>query len=219
MFVGHFAVALGAKRVEPKLPLATLVAAACGLDLLWPVLLLVGLETVRIDPGNTPFTPLDFSSYPWSHSLVMSLVWAALAGHVTRVVTKRMSAGLLVSALVFSHWALDFVTHGPDLPLWPGGPKVGLGLWNSIGATLVVEGAILAAGIAIYLRTTKPRDAQGRWGFWAFIVTVTAIWASQPFGAPPPSALAIGIVGAIGAVLFVAWTAWFDRHRSLIRTS
>src|SRR5215831_16170586 len=103
MFVGHFAVALGAKRVEPKLPLATLVAAACGLDLLWPVLVLVGVETVRIDPGATAFTPLDFTSYPWSHSLLMSLVWAAIAGHITRVVTGRMRAGLLVSAAVFSH--------------------------------------------------------------------------------------------------------------------
>jgi len=215
MFVGHFAVALGAKRVEPKVPLSALVAAACGLDLLWPVLVLLGIEVVHVDPGNTAFTPLDFVSYPWSHSLLMAVVWAAVAGHLTRLLTKSFRAGLIVSALVVSHWVLDWLTHRPDMPLWPGGPRVGLGLWNSIPATLAVEGAILAIGVAIYLGTTTARDNVGRWGFWAFIATITLIWASQPFGAPPPSAMAIGIVGILGAVLFVAWTAWFDRHRAL----
>ncbi len=215
MFVGHFAVALGAKRAQPKLSLSALVAAACGLDLLWPVLVLAGIEVVRVDPGNTAFTPLDFVSYPWSHSLVMAIVWAAIAGHVTRVLTKSFRAGLLVSALVVSHWVLDWITHGPDMPLWPNGPRVGLGLWNSIPATLAIEGALLAVGVAIYLRTTTARDNVGRWAFWAFIATITLIWASQPFAAPPPSATAIGIVGLIGAVLFVAWTNWFDRHRTV----
>ena len=86
MFVGHVAVALSAKRIEPRLSLGALVAAACGLDLLWPVLVLLGIEVVHVDPGNTAFTPLDFVSYPWSHSLLMAVVWAAIAGHVTRVV-------------------------------------------------------------------------------------------------------------------------------------
>jgi hypothetical protein len=64
MFIGHLAVALGAKSLAPRVPLAWLVGAAFGLDLLWPVFLQLGFEHVRIDPGNTAFTPLDFESYP-----------------------------------------------------------------------------------------------------------------------------------------------------------
>ncbi len=82
MFVGHFAVALGAKRAAPRIPLGLLVAAAIALDLIWPLLLLAGVETVRIDPGNTAFTPLAFDHYPWSHSLVMALVWGGLTAAI-----------------------------------------------------------------------------------------------------------------------------------------
>jgi hypothetical protein len=79
MFVGHLAVAFGVKSMTPRIPLGWLVAASFGLDLLWPVFLLVGIENVRIDPGNTALTPLAFDNYPWSHSLAMVLVWAGLA--------------------------------------------------------------------------------------------------------------------------------------------
>src|SRR5215510_5990452 len=104
MFVGHLAVALGATRLRPRLPLAALAAAAFGLDLLWPLFLLLGLETVRIDPGNTAFTPLDFVSYPWSHSLLMSAVWGAIAGAVAARRLGSRTAGLVIAAAVVSHW-------------------------------------------------------------------------------------------------------------------
>ena len=136
MFVGHLAVALSAKRVDQRLPLSLATAASFGIDLLWPVLLLAGIETVSVEPGNTAFTPLAFDSYPWSHSLLMVLIWAAVAGSVSAAVLKSKRLGVLVAALVSSHWALDVLTHRPDLPLWPGGAKVGLGLWNSIPGTL-----------------------------------------------------------------------------------
>jgi len=213
MFVGHLAVALSAKKLEPRLPLSALVAAAFGLDLLWPLFLLVGLETVRIDPGNTAFTPLDFASYPWSHSLLMSIVWGAIAGHVARVMFKSTRVGLVIAAAVVSHWVLDYVVHRPDLPLWPGGPRVGLGLWDSIGGTIEVEGLMLAAGVAIYLHVTRARDAVGKWAFWAFVVTLGATWLSGPFTPPPPSVAAV-IAMALALIAIVpAWAVWIDRHR------
>ena len=214
MFVGHLAVALGAKRVEPRLPLPALVAAAFGLDILWPVFLLVGLEVVRIDPGNTAFTSLDFASYPWSHSLLMSLVWGALGGHLTRVAFKSRAAGLVVATAIVSHWVLDFVVHRPDLPLWPGGPKVGLGLWNSIPGTLEIEGLLLAAGIFLYRSATKAIDRQGTWAFVALLVALTGIWLSGPFSPPPPSETAIAIAALLAAILIPLWAAWIERHRA-----
>src|SRR5689334_17061714 len=80
MFIGHIAVGFASKRVAPRASLGWLMAAPMALDLLWPFFLLAGWEQVRIDPGNTKFTPLDFVSYPFSHSLAMSAVWSVLFG-------------------------------------------------------------------------------------------------------------------------------------------
>src|SRR6478752_7334866 len=165
MFIGHFALGFAAKRAVPRTSLVTLFGAAQLADLAWPLLLAAGAETVRIDPGNTAFTPLDFVSYPYSHSLLLLAVWGIAYGAVYRVATKRNGRTFAVLAgLVVSHWVLDFVTHRPDMPLYPGGPKVGLGLWNSTPATLAVEIALYVAGTAVYERATRPRDGIGRYG-------------------------------------------------------
>lgn len=213
MFVGHFAVALGAKRAAPRIPLGLLVGAAIALDLIWPIFLLAGIETVRIDPGNTAFTPAAFDHYPWSHSFVMACVWGAITAAIAFPRLRSWAAAALTGAVVVSHWVLDFVTHRPDLPLWPGGDVYGLGLWYSIPATFIVEGALFAAAVAVYARTFRPRDATGRWAFRALIVFITLIWISGPFSPPPPGGKAIAIVGLL-TWLFPFWAAWIERHRT-----
>jgi hypothetical protein len=214
VFVGHLAAALAARRVQPRASLGSLVGAAFALDLIWPVLLLAGIEMVRIDPGNTAFTPLAFDSYPWSHSLSMSVVWAIVVGRVSAAVLKHTRAGLVIGLAVLSHWVLDFITHRPDLPLWPGGPKVGLGLWNSIPLTIAVEGTLFAIAVLFYLRGTRARDRTGKWAFWALIAITTAIWLSGPFSPPPPSVTAIAVAGIAAGPLFILWARWIDRHRA-----
>lgn len=215
MFVGHLAVALGAKRVSPRTPLAALVGAAFALDLIWPILLLAGIERVRIDPGNTAFTPLAFDHYPWSHSLSMAIVWGVAVGRLSVVMLKRAAAGLVIGLAVVSHWVLDYVTHIADLPLWPGGPEVGLGLWNSIPGTLLVEGALLVVALAVYVRGTRPRRASGKWALWSLVALTTAIWISSPWSPPPPSERAIAWVG-LAMWLFPPWGTWIDRSRQSI---
>jgi membrane-bound metal-dependent hydrolase YbcI (DUF457 family) len=215
VFVGHTSLALAAKARVPRVSLGLLFAAAVGLDLLWPPFLLLGIERVRIEPGNTAFTPLAFESYPWSHSLLMSIVWGALLALIVARRGAERGVPLLLGALVVSHWVLDFVTHRPDLPLWPGpSPRFGLGLWNSVAGTLCVEGAMFVVGIVIYLRTTRSRDAVGSWGFWGLVLVETALWASGPWSAPPPSPGAVAWV-SLGLWLLVLWTWWVDRHRLL----
>jgi hypothetical protein len=214
MFVGHLGVALAAKRAAPRAPLAALVAGAFGLDLVWPILLLAGVERVRIVPGYTAFTPLAFDYYPWSHSLSMALIWGIIAGRLSAKVLKNVPAGACIGLVVASHWALDYVTHVPDLPLWPGGPRFGLGLWNSVEMTLLVEGALFAAAIAIYLRATYARNGTGTWAFWGLVGVTTAIWGSGPWAPPPPSVMALGAVG-LAMWLFPVWAAWIERNRSL----
>jgi hypothetical protein len=214
MFVGHLAAALGAKKVTPELPLGVAVAATFGLDLLWPLLLLTGLETVRLSPGDTAFTQLAFESYPWSHSLAMVGVWAALSASVAARGWRSWRVGGVVGSLVASHWLLDVVTHRPDLPLWPGGPVVGLGLWHSIPGTLVVEGTLLGLGLWLYTRTSTARDRTGRLAFSSLVGLCTVIWATQPWTPLPASASAVAW-GALVLWLLPPWSQWADRHRRI----
>jgi len=156
MFLGHYAVALAARRATPRGSLGALFFAAQFLDLLWPILLLAGVEHVRIAPGITRFTPFDFYDYPISHSLATSVGWALIVGAGYFAWRRDARTAAIVGALVASHWVLDLVMHRPDLPLAPGGgPLVGLGLWRSVPVTLALELGMFAAGVAIYLRSTR----------------------------------------------------------------
>ena len=127
MFIGHYGVALAAKQRAPRASLGILIIAAQLVDLVWPMLLLLGIERVRVVPSDNPFLRLSFDSYPWSHSLVTTVLWGLLAGGAYAAVRHDRPGGVIVGLLVVSHWVLDWVTHVPDLPVYPGGPRVGLG--------------------------------------------------------------------------------------------
>ncbi len=215
MFIGHFAVGFAAKRAAPRTSLATLFAASAFVDILWPALVLLGIERVRIDAGNTAFTALDFVSYPWTHSLLMALLWGAAFGLAYRATGGDRRGAWVLGALVPSHWVLDWITHRPDLPLVPGGAaRVGLGLWRSIPATLAVEGALFAAGVAVYLATTRARNRRGAIGFWSFVAFLVLAYVSD-VGQPPPSVTAVAVVGLAGTAVLLLWSWWFDRNRAL----
>jgi hypothetical protein len=213
MFIGHFGVALAAKKVAPRTSLGTLVMAAQFADLLWPLFLLLGLERVIIAPGITAVTPLNFTSYPLSHSLLADLGWASLFAGIYKVVKYDSRGALCLWLVLMSHWLLDALTHRPDLPLYPGSSiYVGLGLWNSRAGTLLVEGAIFALGVVTYGNTTRPRDRVGIYAFWPFIALLVLIYLVNLFGPPPPSVKAIAVAG-LGLWVFVGWAYWLDRHR------
>lgn len=216
MLLGHYGVALGARRLAPRTSLGALVLAAQWLDELWPVLLLAGVEHVRIVPGLMAASPMDFTSYPVSHSLAAVVGWAVLAGALYFALRRDRRGALVVGALVASHWFLDLVVHRPDLPLWPGGAKVGLGAWSSVPLTILLDGGTFLVGLALYLRATRARDAVGRWGLWTMVALLVAIFASGFASAPPPDdPRAIGLV-ALALWLFVPWSWWVDRHRELV---
>ena len=213
MFLGHFGVGFGAKTAAPKTSLGTLLLASQLIDLLWPTLLLVGVERVAITPGITRVVPLDFTHYPISHSLAAVLLWAVLFG-VAYQALRRYPRGALVCGLaVVSHWLLDLLTHRPDLPLSPGSDaRVGLGLWGSLPATLLVELAVFAVGVFLYLRTTRASDRTGSIALWALVGFLLVIYAGNILGPPPPSVSAIAWLGQ-AQWLLVAWGYWIDRHR------
>lgn len=213
MFIGHFAVGLGAKKWAPQTSLGTLFFAAQLVDLLWPIFLLVGLERVEIAPGITEVTPLDFVSYPITHSLFMGFVWSGIFAGVYWVGRKYLQGAVVCGVAVLSHWILDFLTHRPDLPLMPGGETfVGLGLWFSLVGTFVVEVCIFAVGIWFYIRATRSLDRVGTIGFWALIGFLFVIYLGNLFGEPPPNVNVLAWVGN-AQWLLVVWGYWVDRHR------
>ncbi|TSA20714.1 hypothetical protein D4R75_07210 [bacterium] len=213
MFIGHFAVSFGAKKAAPSVSLGTLVLAAQFVDLLWPLFLLLGLENARIDPGNTAVTPLDFYNYPFTHSLAGALVWSCGLGLVYFALKRNVRNAVIVGLAVSSHWVLDFLTHRPDLPLWfSGGPYLGLGLWNSMIGTVIVEVGLYIAGIALYLRSTTAKDKIGSIGLWSLAGFLGLIYVGNLAGPPPPDISAIAIAGN-SMWLFVAWAYWVDKHR------
>ncbi len=215
MFAGHFAIGFAAKKHAPFVSLGTLFIAVQFLDLLWPLFLLLGIEHVRIDPGNTALTPLDFYHYPYTHSMAMALFWSLLLGGIYFAMKKNAKSALIVGGGVFSHWVLDFVTHRPDLPLYPGSDvMLGLGLWNSIPATVAVEGALFAGAVYLYAAMTRPKDKVGVWGFWSLVAFIAVTYFSNIFGPPPPDTTAIAYV-TLSMWLFVPWLYWIDRHREM----
>jgi membrane-bound metal-dependent hydrolase YbcI (DUF457 family) len=217
VFIGHFAVAFATKRVAPRVSLGTLVVAACFLDVVWPVLVLLGVERFRIVPGFTAVNPFDFVHYPWSHSLLMTFAWSLLLALAYLGMKGDRAGAVWVGVAVASHWVLDFVSHRPDLPLYPGGDaRLGLSLWQSLPATFAVEGLMFAAGIAIYVRATKGRDRTGTIAWWAFVALLVALYVPGPWSPPPPSENAVAVVGILAMAIFGPWAYWVDRHRETL---
>jgi hypothetical protein len=212
MFIGHFGVALAAKRLAPRTSLATLILAAQFLDFLWPIFLLLGFEHVRIAPGITKVQPFDFYDYPFSHSLTMALRWSLAFGLIYYLVRRYVRGAWVVGVLVLSHWVLDFVVHRPDLPLWPGGPKHGLGLWNSWPASISVEALLFGAGLWTYISSTRARDRVGSYALGSLLGLLLLGWIAALFGPPPPNTHQLAL-GALAMWVVVPWAWWADRHR------
>lgn len=217
MFIGHFGAAMAAKRWAPKTSLGTLIFAADFLDLLWPILLLLDVEHVRIVPGITRMSPLEFTDYPISHSMIMAILWAILVGCAYYSIRRYARGALVVGFAVFSHWILDFIVHRPDLPLWlQGETRMGLGLWNSVTGTVVAEILGFCAGLWIYGHFTRPLDKVGMYAFWSLVGFMLLGWISSIFAGAPPNTAVIGW-GAMSLWLLVPWAWWADRHRERAR--
>lgn len=218
MFVGHFALGLAGKRLAPRVSLGTWFLSVQLLDLVWPIFLLLGIEHVRVTPGYTRLSPLDFYHYPWTHSLVTAILWGLgflLVAVLVRRGKRRGAAAGLLGLGVVSHWLLDAVVHRPDLPLFPlMGRYVGLGLWDRPVLAVTLELALFAAGAALYLRQTTANDAAGRWGLWSLLGFLLVVWLASLFAPPPPDTGPVAW-SALALWLLIPWAYWVDRHRTV----
>jgi len=211
MFIGHFGVGFAAKSVDKKISLGTLFLASQFIDLLWPILLLLGLESVKIEAGNTAVTPLNFISYPISHSMLGVIFWGIIFGIVYYLFKKNLRGSILLGVLVFSHWLLDLLTHRPDLQLFPWSDyKVGFSLWNSFTGTLLVEGLIFTAGLFIFYKVGILQRKSKQILFWSLVIFLAAIYVVNLFGPPPPSEEPIAFVG-LSQWILVAWAYLMDK--------
>jgi membrane-bound metal-dependent hydrolase YbcI (DUF457 family) len=215
MFIGHYGLAFGAKRFAPEVSLGTTFLACQLADLIWPTLVLTGLERVTVQPGNTAVTPLNFDYYPYSHSLTLLALWGlllALLYRITRSSTRRGATAIFL--LVLSHWALDWIVHRPDLPIVPGlDARFGLGLWSSLPGTLLVEFLLFASGVVLYYTSTLTRDRVGSIACIALVLFLAVVELANLLGPPPPNPTAVAW-SAEAMWLLVAWAYWVDRHRS-----
>ncbi len=213
MFLGHYGLALAAKKASPKTSLGILVFASLLIDLIWPILLLLGKEEVVIKPGITLVVPLEFTNYPISHSLLAVGIWALLLGVIYFIWRRSTGAALLVGGLVLSHWLLDVLVHRPDLPLLPSdSAHIGFGLWDSMAATLILEFGIFFIGLFIYWNSTHSRFRMGSILLWGTTLLLVGIYLASVFGPPPPDTKTIAVAG-LAQWLFVGLYYWMDRKR------
>lgn len=216
MFVGHYSVSFAARRSSVDLPLWVWFIAVQWLDFVFMVLVLCGVEKVRLVPGFTESNALDLYYMPYSHGLVGSLVISAIFAGIVAMAfpSARTALGLaLVGLASFSHWILDLVMHTPDLPIVAGPEKVGLGLWNHLAIGLPLELALLAGCAWIYARGLDRTHVRRTWGFVGVMVLLQVY---SHVGPVPASAQQFAITALLAYGLLTAGAAWVDRgaHRT-----
>ncbi|MBN1579473.1 MAG: hypothetical protein JXA89_02130 [Anaerolineae bacterium] len=198
MYIGHFAVGLTAKPAAPKVSLGISLVATQVLDILYAILLLVGVN--QADAAG-----------PWDHGLVMSLVWSAVTCAISFLFYRDIRSSIVVGLLVLSHWVCDFISWDHALPLAFGNsPRVGLGLYNSIPVMLALDFGLFGGAFALYLFRTKANDRTGKWAPWLLVAYLIAL---IPTSLLPGKLL---IIMALGMALLAPFGWWIDQHRSLV---
>lgn len=214
MFIGHYGISFAVKSVEKSIPLWLLFLAVQFVDVVWAILVLAGIEKVRIVPGITATNPLDLYYMPYTHSLVGAAVWSLIAFAAYKIARRSVTVGaVLVGLAVFSHWVLDLIVHRPDLPLYDNTAKVGLGLWDFPAIAFALEIAFLFAGIFLYLRVSRADGKIGRLGMPLLGIVLVGLQSIVFFGAPPESPSAAAITALFAYFLFAALAFWLERYR------
>jgi hypothetical protein len=215
MFAGHYGPSFAIRAVRPEIPLWVLFLAAQLVDIVWAIMVLAGVEKLKIVPGITAASPLDLYYMPYTHGLLAALLWSVGAAVVCRRAFrwKGWSAAAWVGAAVMSHWVADWLVHRPDLPLYGNSLKVGLGLWNHVWLSLGLEVLVLAGGAWLYMSRTRGLSLVGRSGPIVLLVLMLAVQVASLIGPLPPSPAMVATSGLVAYVAFAAVAAWIDGQR------
>jgi hypothetical protein len=217
MFVGHYGVAFGVRPATPAVPLWVYFVAVQWLDVVWSVLVLLGIEKLHIVPGITQANPYDLYYMPYTHGLPGAIVLSLALGAIVAasVARQRGMAFLVVAAAAFSHWLLDLIVHVPDLPLYDNSAKVGLGLWRHVGLSFPLELIVLLVGTWYYARTLPPAGRRGHIALRGFVVLLVLLQVYGNFGPPPSSETAMALTALGAYVALAALAAVLERVRAL----
>jgi hypothetical protein len=220
MLVGHFAVGLAAKRMEPTVSVGTLVLASVMADLLWCNFMIIGIEHVQFKRGIGAANYFSASDIVMSHSLLMDGVWAGLLAAAYSLKRRNPRGAWVIFGVVLSHWLLDWISHQPDMPLSPGVHRYfGLGLWSSIPAAITVEGSFWLLAIILYARATHARKRTGVYVYWIVAAVLTVAWYNNLAGPPPRDPHAALVASFLFFSLAVAWAYWMNRLRPWLGTT
>ena len=199
MFAGHYGISFAMKPEDRRVPLWVWFIAAQWLDVVWSVLVLMGVEKLSIVPGFTRANALDLYYMPFSHGLpgaiLLSLIFAGMVALFTS--GHRVRTAMLIATASFSHWVLDLIVHIPDLPLFGNSHKVGLGLWRHVALSFPLELIILFLGALMYARAMTFASIKGRYAFWGFVAFLAVVQFAINFGPPPPSPRGLAITSFI----------------------
>ena len=216
MFVGHYAAGLALKNYERRVSLGVLFLAVQFVDILFFPFVLLGIERINIVENFTQSTHFELEYMPYTHSLVGSFVWAALADAVFRwVIVKRQGVAVVVALAVFSHWLFDLIMHTPDLPLWnDASVRLGLGLWNNAVAAYALEAALLLGALWLYLRRSSATTTLGKYGMAVFVIAMLLINLGNIF-APlqSDSKIALAVFARFAYFLFAPTAFGLDNKR------
>lgn len=210
MFVGHYGVSFAMKPAGPRLPLWVWFVAVQWLDVVWSILVLMGIEQLRIVPGFTEANAIDLYYMPFTHGLPGSIALSLIFGGLLAAVHEGPKGQLIFLgfAASFSHWVLDLLVHVPDLPLYNNSAKVGLGLCRHVALSFPLELIVLCGGAWLFARQAKFRGNFGKYLFAGFIVLLAALQAYANFGPPPetPESMAMtALFFFIGLAIISGW--------------
>ncbi len=202
-------------RAERGVNVGVFIAAAFLLDIVLWIFVLLGLESVTI-PANFARTHQAQFVFPYSHGLLASVAWSALAGVVGLVVYSRLQtsrrAAVLIAAAVLSHWILDALVHRPELPLAGSTSRsVGLGLWNTMPLALTLEAVILAGGLCLFISGAKPIRGKSIALAVLCLVVMTFTALGMTMAPAPPSAKAMAASSLGTLILVCALGCWLGR--------
>lgn len=210
MLAGHYAAAYALRAARPIVPLWMLFLAVQAVDVLFFVFAVAGVETLEVAAGGRGPLAMNLVHIPYTHSLVMTAIYAAaivIAGGVMR----RAGPAVIVALALISHWILDVFVHTPDLPLTVASTdKVGLGLWRYPAPALLLEvGLVLVAYAA--LRRLLPTGLARRWAaIGAAVLVVTQL--IYVFGPPPASVMQMAVSAEAIYLVMTLFAYQVDRH-------
>jgi membrane-bound metal-dependent hydrolase YbcI (DUF457 family) len=208
MFIGHYSAAFAAKGIERQVPLWIFVLAVQLVDVGWSILVLLGIEKVRIVPGFMAGSPLDLYYMPYTHSLLATFIWGAVVFALARFLpgAGRARAAAIVALAVMSHWLLDLLVHAQDLALYDDTMKMGFGLWNYPLFENTLELLLLYAAYVFFCRGATSRQARATLNL---VVVMTILQVVNIFMPPPPSAQVMAVMALLsyGVLTVMAWRA------------